>query len=282
MTVTQKLQSKKSIGYLSGFGNLFARESRKWWRSRRWWMQSLLWLVILNGIVVFGLFVMPTLVEESGAEMQQAAESGVQTMTAEQFQQDVPNLLFGLATFFLPVGVIILVQGQVYAEKQSGITAWILSKPVVRPAYLLAKFLADWIGIVLVLVILQMATAYLLLTSVIEVNTVGYITAVALLIMLLLFYQSFTLMMSVMGNSTEIVLGASMGLFLGGSLLKNPLAQIFGDAVFATPWMLPDAIALAVTGEPLPPQLQITVVAVPALTVACLLLMIWQFHRQEL
>jgi len=282
MTVTQALRPKRTTGRLTGFGNLVLRESRKWWGTRRWWMQVLIWLVILNGFVVFGLHVMPSIIEQSAAEMEQAAQSGAETMTAEEFQQDVPNVMFGLATFLLPVGVIILVQSQVYAEKRSGVAAWIMSKPVGRPAYLLAKLVVDAIGILLVMIVLQMIPAYILLTSVIEVNTGNFLLAVALLAMTLFFYQSFTLMMSVIGSSTEMVMGISLGVLLGGMVLKDPLTRILNDLIFLTPWTVPDAISLTLSGQPLPDVMQMTLVAVPTLTLVCLGVMFWQFRRQEL
>ena len=276
------LQAKRTTGQLTGFGNLVLRESRKWWGTRRWWMQVIIWLVILNGFVVFGLHVMPSIIEQSAAEMEQAAQSGAETMTAEEFQQDVPNVMFGLATFLLPVGVIILVQSQVYAEKRSGVAAWIMSKPVGRPAYLLAKLVVDAIGILLVMIVLQMIPAYILLTSVIEVNTGNFLLAVGLLAMTLFFYQSFTLMMSVIGSSTEMVMGISLGVLLGGMVLKDPLTRILNDLIFLTPWTVPDAISLTLSGQPLPEVMQMTLVAVPTLTLVCLGVMFWQFRRQEL
>lgn len=282
MSTTQALQLKNNSGQLTGFGNLFARESRKWWRTNRWWMQSLIWLTILNGFVIFGLFVMPGIIEQTATEMEQAAQSGAEALTATEFQQDIPNILFGMATFFLPVGVIILVQSQVYAEKRSGVAAWILSKPVARPAYLLAKWVSDAIGILLVMIVLQMSLAYLLLRTTIEVNSADFLLAVGMLVMLLLFYQSFTLMMSVIGQSTEVVMGASLGFLLGGMILKDVLTQVVGELVFLMPWALPDAISLTLAGVSLPDALQRTLIAVPVLTVMCLVVMVWQFRRQEL
>lgn len=282
MAAIGTLQSTSTDGRLTGFRNLFARESRKWWRTRRWWMQALIWLVVLNGFVVFGLLIMPGIVEQSAAEIEQAAQSGAEVVTAEEFRQDVPNALFGLATFFLPVGVIILVQSQVYAEKQSGVAAWILSKPVGRPVYLLAKLLADAVGIVLIMVVVQMIPAYLLMSSVIEVNVADFLAATGMLVLLLLFYQSFTLMMSVIGSSTEVVMGVSLGLLLLGLLLKDVLARVLNDLIFLTPWSLPDAISLTLSGNPLPDVMQMTLVAVPVLTLICLGVMFWQFRQQEL
>lgn len=280
--MTSQHQATQHLSVLTSFNNLFARENKKWWGTRRWWTQLLIWLVILNGFVVFGLFVMPGLVENSVQRAEATTTSDTDVMTAEEFKQDVPNVLFGLATFFLPIGVIILSQNQVYGEKQSGVTAWILSKPVARSTYLLAKLIADAISIHMLMVIVQMMTAYVLLTFVITVDASNFVLAVGLLILLLLFYQSFTLMMSVLGNSTEIVMGVSLGFLLSGLILKNLLATVIGDFIFLTPWMLPDVISAVISGQPLLPQMLATIIAVPLLTLSCLVVMFWQFSKQEL
>jgi ABC-2 type transport system permease protein len=282
MAVQQSLQSVPLQSLLPGFANLYQRESRKWWRTRRWWIQALLWLALLNGFVVFGLFVMPGMIEQSSAAMEQATANGAEVMTGDQFRQDVPNALFGLATFLLPVGVIIVVQGQVYAEKRSGVAAWILSKPASRAAYLMAKLFADAIGIIVVMVVIPLLPAYLLLSFTLGIHSTGFITASLLLILLLMFYHAVTLLMSVLGNSIEIVLGVPLGMLLGGMILKTVLASLVGNAIFWTPWALPDVITLTVTGQPLPPPMQITIFAVPLLTLVCITIALWQFQRQEL
>lgn len=225
---------------------------------------------------------MPELIAESAAEMEQAAASSAEVMAVDEFRQDVPNVLFGLATLLLPVGIIILTHSQVYGEKRSGVAAWILSKPVSRSTYLLSKLITDAVGIILLMVLLQMILSYLLLSSVIEINLITYMEATGLLILLLLFYQAFTMMMSVIGNSTEIILGVSFGMLLGGLVLKDALASIAGDIIFLTPWVLPDTITVMVSGQPLPQQLQTNIIAVVILTFLCLGVMFWQFRKQEL
>lgn len=282
MAVQSTLQPVRSSGMLTGFGNLWRRESRKWWRTRRWWMQALIWLFVINGFVFFGLYVMPGLMEQSTEAMAQAEASGAEMVTAEQLQQEVPMTMFRLAALFLPVGVIILTQSQVYAEKHTGVAAWILSKPVARPAYLLAKLLADAVGILLILVLLQMSLAYVLSITVIEVDAGAFALATALLVLLLLFYQSFTMLMSVVGSSTEVVMGVSIGVLLGGLLLKDAIAVVAGDLVFLTPWVMPDMMVVVLSGLPFSPQMQATLIAVPVLILLCLGMMFWQFRRQEL
>ena len=41
---------------LSGFGNLYKKESKAWWGTHRWWVNALLWTVILCGLTMILLF----------------------------------------------------------------------------------------------------------------------------------------------------------------------------------------------------------------------------------
>lgn len=282
MSANPVLERQSAQGNLTGFGNLVSRESRKWWRTRRWLVQIIVWLFILVGFTLFGLYVMPDLVMQTEQAMAEAERSGAEMMSPEEFQRDVPNALFGLAAFALPVGIIVLTQNQVFAEKRSGVTAWIMSKPVARPAYLLAKLVADGIGIILLMVLLPLTIAYLPLASTLGIDPGSYILAMGLLLILLLFYQTLTLMMSVLGSSTEAILAIPLGLLLSGLFLRNLVSGFLGDAIFVTPWVMSDAMGLTLMGQSLPSQYLITIIALPAMTLIFLGIMFWRFQKQEL
>jgi ABC-2 type transport system permease protein len=277
MATQQILQPREMSGSVPGFAVLFRRESRKWWHTRRWWMQALLWLAILGGFTVFSLFVLPGLMEQAAA-----AGNTSDMPTVEELRQEVPATLFSMMSFLLPIAVILLVQNQVYGEKTSGVAAWVLSKPVSRSAYLLAKFAADALGIFLVIMLVPLLPIYFLLSSVIEVSAGAFLLAGALLLLLLLFYQAFTLMMSVLGNSSEIILGVVLAFLVGGMLLMDPLVMTLGQIAYVLPWGLPDAMVLAAIGQPLPPFLQASILTTGVLTLLCLGIALHQFSRQEL
>ncbi len=280
---TDSLQPRMMQGNWSGFPTLFVRESRKWWQTRRWWTQAILWLVILTGFAGFGLFVLPGSIDQANAAAQAAGATDEVELTGEQFRQDVLPTLFGMAGFLLPIGVIVLAQNQVFGEKVSGVAAWILSKPVSRSAYLLAKLVADWFGILLVMVLLPLIPALLLLSAAgIDISLIGILVAVGLLLVLLIFYHSLTFMMSVIGSSSEVILGVSLSVLIGGMVLRDPLAAIFGDLILLTPWLLPNVIIVAATGQPLPHAFLVNAVSVIVLTVVCLGVAFWRFRRQEL
>jgi len=57
-------------------------------------------------------------------------------------------------------GVAVKAQDALIGEKRSGTAAWVLSKPISRYAFLLAKLAADLIGILMTMVIVQGVIAY--------------------------------------------------------------------------------------------------------------------------
>lgn len=270
------LETSKARSWRMGFANLFARESSKWWRSHRWWMQALIWLVILNGFVAFSLFVLPGIMEQA------ASTSNEELPTQAELFVEMLHGFFNISIVALPIGVIILVQGQVIKEKQTGTAAWILSKPVSRSAFILAKLLADALGILLILILLQFTIAYIQFSVVGDVALTEFVLTSILVTILVIFYQIFTLMLSVFANSQEIILGVSLGMLLGGLLLKDALAPLVGRLVLFTPWALPMTINAAAGGTTLQGDLLLPVVSTIGWTFVCLAVTFWVFRQQEL
>lgn len=153
MTTTSTLVTVKERGWRMGFANLLRNENREWWGTRRWLKQACLWLLILNGIVALVMFVTPAVMQMDPDN--NAGEMNPVAMGCQTF--------FQLGAISLAIGTVILAQGEVIGERQTGITAWILSKPVARPAYFLSKVVAHSIGIFVIMIGFQSAVAYGLL-----------------------------------------------------------------------------------------------------------------------
>src|SRR5512136_247108 len=112
-------------GWSRGLGNLLRKDLAQWWKTRRWWIQCLVW-VCITGFVSgsFAIFNYGHLTLGSAA-----------------------NSLSEFACIVQAGGAIIIMQGILVGEKKDGTTAWILSKPASRPAYILSKLLANGVGI---------------------------------------------------------------------------------------------------------------------------------------
>src|SRR5215212_1877758 len=130
-TVDQQLQAVHEPGWRRGFVNLLGNENRMWWGTRKWIVHLLLWLVMLNGLILLiGL------------------TDGQETNNPVPLYETLVQVLFQVGILATAIGVVTTAQGAIVREKQLGTAAWVLSKPVSRSAFILAKFIAYAVGFV--------------------------------------------------------------------------------------------------------------------------------------
>ena len=271
MTATSTLIPVKERGWRMGFANLLRNENLEWWGSRRWLVQAGLWMLVLNGMVALLLFVLPAYMEVTADD--NAGEMSPVAMGVQAF--------FQVGAIALAINTIILAQGKIVGERQTGITAWILSKPVARPAYLLAKMVAHSIGILVIMVGLQSTVAYGLfwLADGNPWPLLPFLMAAGGLTLHTFFYLTFTLMMGVFARTRSQVLGVVMGSFFGGMLLP----QFVSWLGLVTPWSLPDILPALAMQIPLP----LATVLMPILmtviwSVAFVAAALWKLSQLEL
>jgi ABC-2 type transport system permease protein len=211
MSSNSVFQPINEHGWRVGFANLFRKENRDWWGTRSWLVQALIWTAILIGILATVLF----------APMEGVLLGGRSVLGL--------TIFFAVAGIALPVGVIIMGQEEVLDEKRSGTAAWVLSKPVSRIAFILAKITANAIGILLIMVLLEGALAYGLIAAVTgrAFPVLPYLGALGVLYLDVMFYFLLALMFSAASNSR----GAAIGI---------PMAILFGYQFFVgvAPWLL--------------------------------------------
>ena len=202
-------------GWRVGFANLIRKENRDWWGTLSWLRQAIIWTVILIGILA-AVLLSPT---ENEAALLLAGGRAVMGLT----------VFFAVGGSALPIGTLIMGQGEMLDEKRLGTAAWILSKPVSRIAFILAKLVANAIGILLILVLLEGALAYGLIAAVTgrAFPLLPYLGALAVLYLNAMFYFTLALMLSAATNSR----GAAIGI---------PLAALFGYQFIASiaPWTM--------------------------------------------
>src|SRR5512139_2094098 len=191
MVASTELQRVELSGWRTGLANLLRKENRAWWGTRRWLVQSLVWAVVVSGCPALIVFF-----------MRMAETMGVPVPVAEL--GDLVGvgvfMLFWIASLALPIGAIVLVHDAIIGERQLGVTEWLLSKPVSRPAYVLAKLLAHGLGVLVILVGLQSALGYGVLWLVMgePFPLPPYLMGMAGLAVHTLFYLVLTLMMGVL------------------------------------------------------------------------------------
>jgi hypothetical protein len=100
-----------SRGWRMGLGNMLHKELSAWYRTRRWWVQGLVALLLLNVMMALNM---------NGNR--QVIMAGLNFLAT--------------AALFVPVAAISVAQDSILGERHSGTAAWVLSKPLRRPAFI--------------------------------------------------------------------------------------------------------------------------------------------------
>ena len=235
---------------LRGFSNLFRKENGAWWGTRRWWINTLLWTTLLCGLTAILLFAPSE--EANQASAAEIAQAGGLTAYI---------LSLGLSVFFefggpmLAIGTIILAQDLIIGEKQSGMAEWLLSKPVVRRSYVLAKLAANALPVLVLLVGLPSALVYGMLSLRMGMlfPAAPFLSAVGVMSVHSLFYLTLTLMLGTIFNTRAPILGIALASVLGGGILGGFIKPLY----YVTPWILPKVAWLTATGQSMPAEMSV-------------------------
>lgn len=269
MVADSTFQAVNETGWRRGFANLFRKENRAWWATRRWLVQTVLWTVVLDGLLAFILFGLPQLMAQ------------MDPVQLEEFDPLAQGLqaLGQVGTVALAMGAVLLAQDQILGERQSGVTEWILSKPVSRTAYILSKLVADGIGVVVLLAGLPMAIAYgqFWLVNGSPLPLVPFLAGTAGLALHTLFYLSLTLLMGVMADGREKLLGVPLGVLFGGLIAVSFLGT-FG---LFTPWSMAAVLPALVLQQAMPLPAWVPLASTAVLAALCVAITLWKFNNIE-
>jgi ABC-2 type transport system permease protein len=263
MSGNSAFQLVSERGWRRGLGSMLRSEFSRWWQTRMWWVQSLIWVGIIGfmlGAILFG--------------------------SPDAPPSDEVAVLYAIfAGLFPSVGVVIIMQGVVVGEKKDGTAAWVLSKPVTRPAFVISKVIANSLGVLVTMVVLPGIVAYTL-TAVATGdpwNLLGFLAAQSVIFLSHIFFLSLTLMLGAFFGSRGPVIGIALGLLFMQQYLVGWL-PILG---YVLPWKLVipigeqlDAVApcLLVGSHNYSP---ILVAAVALESLLFILIGLWRFGREE-
>ncbi|MFX0208224.1 MAG: ABC transporter permease, partial [Candidatus Hodarchaeota archaeon] len=246
-------------GWRTGLSNLLSAEFGRW-GTKDWYITMAIWLGIIN-VSLLGVL------------------SGMEDVT-------VALMLLGLLAGIFPViNVVIVLQDVIIGEKETGTAAWILSKPVSRPAYILSKLVGNVVGIVVSLAIVPGIVAYatFYLVGGVLLPVGFFILAIALLALNLIFFLTMTLMLgTLLGNRGGVIgipmlLGPGYTLFYSLPVISaiHPMAMFFPSGNVEVSFF--GAVAL---GEPIGSLLPLftTILGIVVFTIVAL----WRFNREEL
>jgi len=252
-------------GWRMGLANMLAKEMAAWWRTRRWWIQCLVALLVLNAMQELNL------------------RNGMRA-------DNVGLTFLEIAALCVPLAAISMAQDTILGERHSGTAAWVLSKPLRRPAFILAKLIAHGLGLLVAWVLLPGTLIYFQLKAhgALQLSGTGFVGAMALDYLNLLFYITLALMLATLFHSRGPVLGIALVVAWSGPMqfIAQPMEKYAPWLDSVLPWRLlmpigntsPLAGYLAM-GQPLP-----TVVPIIATALWCVLFVcvaIWRFRREE-
>jgi ABC-2 type transport system permease protein len=239
-------------------------------------VQLLIWILLINGAVAFiGIGIMQTRNPMDPAEASQITPESIYLILVQVFIQ--------VAVLCTAVGAVISAQGTIIQEKQMGTAAWILSKPVSRPAFIVAKVAPQALGL-LVLGMLVPTIVFYLESSLLTASApapVDLLAAMGIWSLVILFYLTLATMLGTFLNSRSPVLGIALGFLFLGAFVPNALPQL--AAIF--PWKLDGVALLLALGPqapgPLPPSAIVPVIATILWIVIFIALAIWRFGKEE-
>jgi len=275
MGTSLDLERIKERKALRGFTNLFRKEKQAWWGTRRWWINALLWSGMLGGLVLVMLYILPPLAAATGDP--NVAEAGGQAAFGLLMGQQV---FFELGTLAVAIGVIVLFQDMIVNERQSGLTEWLLAKPVARRSYVLSKLCASLLVVLAVLIALPALFTYMFLS--VRAGSFfppgAFLGGLGIMVVNSVFYLTMTLMLGTFFTSRPPLLGIALGAALGGNLL----ASFIKPLLYVTPWMLPKVASLVASGQPVPDgMLWPPLITSIAWSVLFILIALMKFERTE-
>lgn len=233
-------------GWRMGFKTLFKKDLKTWFGTNAWWQQALLWILVL---VMFG-------------------SVGLGEPEAGVF------IFYMMAMIFPGIAVIIISQERILGEKRSGSAAWVLSKPVSRTGFILAKLIASAIGFCVSMIFIPGIVFYVVAISFgTTVSLFPFLLSLVPLMMWQIFLSWLTMTLATFFEKEGPVMAVPFPfLFIGPTLAQHPFYGPLG------PWGLLMTSISMTTGEAYPVYpVIITVVVLLALAIIAVM----RFQRHE-
>lgn len=227
---TEMIQRTNTEPWHAGMKNLISRELHHE-RNRMYWIQQLLvWTVSTNGLAALMLSLPTNLIE------------GLPSL----FLLSLVTF-YSLMVFLIGIFIPVLLQGVIIDEKVSGTTAWILSKPVSKKAYLLSKLVASILAIIVVSVVINGVVGYGVFNAFgYTLNITGYLMSLGLTSIVVVYFASLTVMLGTFTTSRGKVLAAAVGFGIGAQMIGRYLPLV----TFLIPYSLPVMGIGLITGDP--------------------------------
>jgi len=192
------LSEIRATGWRMGFSNFLRKETRRWWRTGHWTILVIVLLFLVDGLM------MPVL----WADPQPTKDYSL-------------GIFFVNAGIFPAIAVTIVIQDALVEEKRLRTAGWVLSKPISRTAFLLAKWIANSLGFFLTAVVLPGLGAFVLFRTVPPwtVRPLDLALGMGLVTLFLLFSLTLTLMLGTFFSGRGPVIGLTFLVLLAQNYL---------------------------------------------------------------
>jgi ABC-2 type transport system permease protein len=263
MSGNESFEMLSGHGWERGLNNLLRSGLARWFKTRMWWIQCLIW----GGII--GIL-----------------------LSAMVFNSQPPGfndllMIFAVSVGLFPaVGVTIIMQDALVGEKREGTAAWVLSKPVTRPAFVLSKVIANALGVLVTMVVVPCALAFALisLTDYPAIDPLGFIGAMGVIFISHFFFLSLTLMLGAFFSSRGPVIGIPLAILF----FQQNILGFLPSLRYFLPWNLviplgntnPLVLSLMMRSSVQSDHL-ITLVVILIESILFLLIGLWRFNREE-
>ena len=212
MAANESFQLVNERGWRRGLGNLLNAEMGAWWKTNTWWIQALIWVSVVNisiASIVWG-----------------SSNNALEGL----------SLYVLFSCLFPTIAIIIILQDAIIGEKESGTAAWVLSKPVSRTAFVVAKLIAHSVGVLVTMTLLPGLVAYLQMSLAGDawLNPLTFLGGMGIAWLYQMFFLTLTLMLGVLFAQRAAVIGIPLALAFGTQLLIGAVPTL----QYVLPWRL--------------------------------------------
>jgi ABC-2 type transport system permease protein len=192
-------------GILSGLRNLVNMEAGRWIKSHRWLTNILIYLSTFQFFIIVNITGNP-----------------YKAMTRLGLWQ-----LVNLVPIFIPIAVVVLLQNEVIKEKESGTMAWVLTSPVSRSTFIIAKTLVNVFWALTLTVIIEFASCWFIFPVLSQrlPSIDVYLATMGVYMLYSLFFITLTILLGCLLKSRGGVIGLPLMYLLAETWFKESLAK---------------------------------------------------------
>jgi ABC-2 type transport system permease protein len=189
-----------------------------------------------------------------------------------------------MSALALLLGAVLVMQNAIIDEKQTGTGAWILSKPVARSSFILAKLIANAAALILLAVVAQWVLAYIQISLALASAqpVLPYLIGMGLIALNLLFWLALTLMLGTLFINRAVIVAVPLGVLFLMLYLTSNIPALLDLTPIAFIVDMPEhrsMVQLAMQGQPL--QSVTPIIITIAWVVVFVGVAIWRFGREE-